>query len=102
MSPQELARRMVTIERDPSASYGSWRLSIARRATQPKAAPWLQVWFVTRAEANVDAVYFRRAIVDGIREAAALGISANKASRSPAGRGGRLVAGGRGRSPRSG
>ena len=93
MSPQELARKMVTIQRDPSASYGRWQLSIARRASRPKAAPWLRVWFVTRAEADVDAVYFRRAIVDGIHEAVALGISAGKGGRSRTGRGGKRAAG---------
>ncbi len=87
MSPQELARKMVKIQRDDSAGYGHWQLSIARRASRPKASPWLQIWFHTRAEANVDAGYFRRAIADGIREAAALDVSANKGRRSRGDRG---------------
>jgi len=83
MSPQELARKMVTIQRDPSASYGKWRFSVARRGSRPKAAPWLQIWFATRAEANVEAGYYRRAIVDGIREAAALDVTTNRRRRLP-------------------
>jgi hypothetical protein len=82
MGPHELARKMVTVQRDRSASYGRWQLSVGRCASQPKAAPWLQVWFVTRAEADVDAGYFRRAIVDGIHEAAAMGIGTNTRTRS--------------------
>jgi hypothetical protein len=81
---------MVTIERDPSASYGRWRLSIGRRASRPKLAPWLEVWFATRAEADVDAGYFRRAIVDGLLEAAALGIGVSK-KHSVTGRGKRAA-----------
>jgi len=100
MNPEELARRMVTIERDPGASYGRWRLSIGRRASQPKAAPWLEVWFATRAEADVDAAQFRRAIVEGLLEAAAVGISAK--GHSNAGRGGKRASGRPSRKPRLG
>lgn len=100
MNPEQLARRMVTIERDLSASYGRWRLSIGGRASQPKAAPWLEVWFATRAEANVDEAEFRRAIVEGLLEAAALGISAK--GHSNAGRGGKRAAGRPSRKPRLG
>lgn len=75
MNAQEVARKMVTVERDSSGGYGRWRLSIARRAWQPKAAPWLQTWFYSRAEADMDARQFRRAIEEGIRDALALGVN---------------------------
>lgn len=96
MTPEQLARKMVTIERDPRASYGSWRLSIGRRASRPKDAPWLEILFATRAEAEVDAGHFRCAIVDGLLEAAALGIGATT-KHSGTGRG-KPVAGRRARS----
>jgi hypothetical protein len=75
MTPHQLARKMVTIHRADRAGYGDWEFSIARRATQPRATPWLEIRFATRAEAEVEARCYRRAIVDGIREAAVMGVA---------------------------
>lgn len=74
MNAQDVARKMVAVDRD-SSGYGRWRLSIARRAAQPKAAPWLEIRYVSRAEADMDARQFRRAIAEGIRDALALGVT---------------------------
>lgn len=75
MNAQEVARKMVTVDRDSSGGYGRWRLSIARRALKPTAAPWLETWYYSRPEADLDARQFRRAIEEGIRDALALGVN---------------------------